>query len=60
MNLYEEWKKDVEKKLRKVGLDKIPPIVKRCPKCGSLSLEVDQKTGRIFCHKCGFEIFLPK
>ncbi len=60
MVIYEEWKKDVEEKLREVGLDKIPTIVKRCPKCNSLSLEFDQKTGRIFCTKCGFEMFFPK
>ena len=60
MVIYEEWKKDVEEKLREAGLDKIPAVVKRCPKCNSLSLEFDQKTGRIFCTKCGFEVFLPK
>ncbi|MBA3063900.1 TFIIB-type zinc ribbon-containing protein [Candidatus Woesearchaeota archaeon] len=60
MVIYEEWKKNVEEKLREVGLDKIPAVVKRCPKCNSLSLEFDQKTGRIFCTKCGFEMFFPK
>ena len=60
MSIYEEWKKDVEEKLKEVGLDKIPAIVKRCPKCNLLSLEFDQKTGRVFCTKCGFEMFFPK
>jgi len=60
MNIYEEWKKDVEEKLKNVGLDKIPAIVKRCPKCNSLSLEFDKETGRVFCTKCGFEMFFPK
>ena len=60
MSIYKEWKKDVEEKLRKPGLDKIPAVVKRCPKCISLSLEFDQKTGRVFCTKCGFEMFFPK
>ena len=60
MRIYKEWKKDVEEKLKEVGLDKIPAIVKRCPKCNSLSLEFDQKTGRVFCTKCGFEMFFPK
>ncbi len=60
MAIYEEWKKDIEEKLKEVGLDKIPAIVKRCPKCNSLSLEFDQKTGRVFCTKCGFEMFFPK
>ena len=60
MSIYKEWKKDVEEELREVGLDKIPAIVKRCPKCNSLSLEFDQKTGRIFCTKCGFEMIFPK
>lgn len=60
MSIYEEWKKDVEEKLGKLRLDKIPAVVKRCPKCNSLSLEFDQKTGRIFCTKCGFEQSFPK
>ncbi|MDD5086992.1 MAG: TFIIB-type zinc ribbon-containing protein [Candidatus Nanoarchaeia archaeon] len=60
MEMYENWKKNIEKKLGEVGLDKIPSVVKRCPKCSSLSLEFDAKTGRLFCTKCGFEVFLPK
>jgi len=60
MAIYEEWKKDIEEKLKDVGLDKIPARVKRCPYCNSLSLEFDQKTGRVFCTQCGFEIFLPE
>lgn len=49
---YEEWKKEIDKI---VDIEKIPAAVKRCPKCNSLSLEFDAKTGRIFCTKCGFE-----
>ncbi len=60
MKMHEEWKKNIEKKLNEVGLDKIPSVVKRCPKCNSLSLEFDEKTGRLFCTKCGFEVLLPK
>jgi len=60
MEMYEEWRKNIEKKLGEAGLDKIPAVVKRCPKCNSLSLEFDSKTGRLFCTKCGFEVFLPK
>ena len=56
MGVYEDWKKEVEGKLEK-GFDKekIPAVIKRCPKCFNLSLEFDVKTGRIYCTKCGFE-----
>ena len=53
--IYEEWKKEIEKYKGKFEIEKIPAIVKRCPKCNSLSLEFDVKTGRIYCTKCGFE-----
>lgn len=60
MGVYESWKKDVESNLRRAKEDeklkeKIPAIIKRCPKCLSLSLEFDPKTGRIYCTRCGFE-----
>ena len=60
MGIYEKWKKEMEEKLEK-GFDKekIPAVVKRCPKCLDLSLEFDPKTGRIFCTKCGFEENIP-
>ena len=59
MGIYDEWKKDIESKFKKYSREdikeKIPAIVKRCPKCHNLSLEYDPKTGRIYCTKCGFE-----
>jgi len=39
-------------------IEKIPTIVKRCPKCNNLSLEFDPKTGRIHCTKCSFTEYL--
>lgn len=54
---YEDWKKELSCVLDKKDfeLEKIPVIIKRCPKCNSLSLEFNAKTGRIYCSKCGFE-----
>ncbi len=52
MGIYEEWKKNIEKKIKKytkeeeLKKEKIPAIVKRCPKCHKLTLEYDPKTGR--------------
>ena len=65
MGAYSEWKKDMEKKLKKYSKEeelkeKIPAVIKRCPKCHNLSLEYDVKTGRIFCTRCGFEAFIPQ
>ena len=34
--------------------------VKRCPKCGSLSLEYDEVTHKVKCSDCGYEASLPK
>ena len=58
--VYDEWKKEIEKKLKELPeLEKIPAMLKRCPKCNSLTLEFDPKTGRIYCTKCGFEERIP-
>ena len=60
MGVYESWKKEVEEKISKFTGDeklkeKIPAVIKRCPKCFNLSLEFDVKNSRIYCTKCGFE-----
>jgi ribosomal protein S27AE len=65
MGIYDEWKKDIEEKLKKYSKDEelketIPAVVKRCPKCHESSLEFDPKTGRIFCTRCGFEEYLKQ
>lgn len=64
MGIFKDWKKDMEKKISKYSKDeqlkeKIPAIMKRCPKCNNLTLEYDPKTGRIHCTSCGFEEFIP-
>ncbi len=64
MGIYEQWKKDVEEKIKKFTKEeeikeKIPAIIKRCPKCHKLTLEYDTKTGRIYCTSCGFEENIP-
>jgi len=65
MGVYEEWKKEVEEKISKFTKDeklkeKIPAVIKRCPKCFELSLEFDVKQGKIRCTKCGFEENIKK
>ncbi|MBW2966649.1 hypothetical protein KY342_06110 [Candidatus Woesearchaeota archaeon] len=65
MGIYEEWKKDIESKIKKFTKDekikeKIPAIIKRCPKCHNLTLQFDPKTGRIDCTSCGFEEFISR
>ncbi|MBW2982497.1 hypothetical protein KY343_06465 [Candidatus Woesearchaeota archaeon] len=63
MGIYDKWKKDIESKIDRYTKDekikeKIPAIVKRCPKCNNLTLQFDPKTGRIYCTSCGFEEFI--
>jgi len=63
MGIYDEWKKDIEKKIEKYTKkdikEKIPAIIKRCPKCMQLTLEYDPKTGKIHCKNCGFQEHIP-
>lgn len=49
MNHDEEF---IKKKMEKFS------VVKKCPKCGSLSLSYAD--GKIKCSECGFEQDLPK
>lgn len=44
----EDWKKDLEK----------VTVLKRCPKCGGLSLVNIE--GKLKCTDCGFEQTIPK
>lgn len=56
MGVYEDWKRDLEKTLGKgFSKEKIPSIIKRCPRCFNLSLEFDIEKGKIICRRCGFE-----
>jgi DNA-directed RNA polymerase subunit RPC12/RpoP len=32
----------------------------KCPRCGEAEMEVDWKTGKAKCNKCGYEIFFQK
>ena len=56
---HEDWKKDIGDKLNTIEFEKLPQMIKRCPKCHSITLEFDVKTGNIKCTKCGFEENLP-
>lgn len=35
-------------------------LIKICPKCGKLSLEVDFDKGILTCKECGYEVKLQK
>jgi len=35
------------------------PPVRKCPKCGQMTLQFDLKTGRMHCTNCGFEQKMP-
>jgi ribosomal protein S27AE len=60
MGIFDSWKKDMESKLKKYKEpEKIPQIIKRCPKCLQMTLEYDPETGRIHCRRCGFEEHIP-
>ena len=63
MGVYEQWKKQVEENISKFRnedlKEKIPSLVRRCPKCLEFSLEFDIKRGIIYCSKCGFKEDLP-
>jgi len=56
MNIEEIKQKLLNKEIK---VEKIPALIQRCPKCRSLSLEFDIKTGRIYCAKCGFQEHVP-
>ncbi|MEA3514256.1 MAG: TFIIB-type zinc ribbon-containing protein [Nanoarchaeota archaeon] len=64
--MYSKWKNRILSELGKPGssrdieFENIPSIIKRCPKCQSVSLEYDSKKGRIYCTKCGFEEYILK
>ena len=64
MGVFDKWKKEMENKLKKYTKEeelkqKIPAIIKRCPKCAHLTLQYDPETGRIHCTNCGFEEHIP-
>lgn len=65
MGMYDKWKKNIESKIKKFTKEeeikeKIPAIIKRCPKCYKLTLQYDPETGRIYCTSCGFEVFISR
>lgn len=61
MGVYEEWKKEMEKSIEQgFSKEKIPAVIRRCPKCNNLSLEYDIEKGRIFCSRCGFKENIPQ
>jgi len=66
LGIFMKWKKGIEQKIKKYTKEeiskkeKIPAIVKRCPKCHKLTLEFNPETGKIYCTSCGFEEFIPQ
>ena len=55
--VYAAWKTDISNKLKKIVIfrEKMPTVLKRCPKCHMLSLDFEPDSGRLFCTRCGFE-----
>ena len=61
--IFENWKKEMEEKLKKFIENKeidIPLQKQRCPKCMKQTLEFDSKTGCFKCTSCGFEYCVKK
>ncbi len=53
--MIDEFKKQIDEKLKQgIEIEKIVSVIKRCPKCRSLSLEFDAQNNKIICTKCGF------
>jgi ribosomal protein S27E len=38
--------------------ERIPGVIKRCPKCHRLTLVYDPEQKRIYCTSCGFTVTL--
>ena len=62
-DIFEEWKKDMDKKLKDFDLKRevdIPQTKSRCPKCMKPTLEFDVEKGCFKCTNCGFEYCVKK
>ncbi len=49
------WLEEFERKLETSAQEKLPSVVKRCPKCQRLTLQWDPDRRVVFCSNCGFE-----
>ncbi len=54
MDSYDKWKARFTEQFG----DFMP--LKRCPQCNSLDLRYNQRIGRLYCTKCGFEENIPQ
>jgi len=62
-DVFEEWKKEMEEKLKKFIEKKeldIPPEKQRCPKCMKRTVEFNPETGCFKCTSCDFEYCMRK
>ncbi len=41
------------------NLDLLSPV-KKCPKCGQLTLKYNQDKGELYCTSCGFRRSMPR
>lgn len=59
-HIYTAWKKDITHRLKQLTIfhEKIPTVLKRCPKCKNLTLEFEPASARLFCSRCGFQEYL--
>lgn len=61
--VFEDWKKEIDKKLKDFKLKEdveIPSTRSRCPKCMKNTLEFDPEKGCLRCTNCGFEYCVKK
>lgn len=63
MGSFDEFRKNVEKKIKKCTKEeeikkKAEYGARRCPRCFSMRLEYDHRTGKILCAECGFETYI--
>lgn len=54
----ERWREEMQKRIEKLAPEKIPTVIKRCPKCQKLCLEFNPENYRVWCTHCGFEVKL--
>jgi hypothetical protein len=51
--------KEVMKRLEEgIVPEKLPTVIKRCPKCKRVTLQFDPTLNRLFCTHCDFSITL--
>lgn len=60
MTEIDDLKKLIKEKIKddKFDVENIPVMIKRCPRCNNMTLEYDDKTKKLICRSCGFEVYI--